>query len=53
LLAKEAAMIFNNAITLFNIALLLISVLNATDGMWLNFFPYFCASHLAAQALGV
>lgn len=46
-------MIFNNSITLFNIALLLISVLNATDGMWLNFFPYFCASHLAAQALGV
>lgn len=33
-------MIFNNAITLFKIVLLLINVLNATDGMWLNFFLY-------------
>lgn len=40
-------MIFSNAITLLNIALLLIGVLNVAEGMWFNFFPYFYASRLA------
>ena len=56
LLAKEAAMIFNNSITLFNIAFLLINVLNVAEG-WLKFFissmyPALLAKHSSVwQAL--